>query len=131
MGREATTQRGQAAIAYCSTGVVGIGEGNVKNDQKSTYKSSMALTVNNLESEVWLMLVPMVAWGGLVTPIVPVAVTCADAWDISGDLDRGHRWMMIAEARLTEPAKRAAERKRFNILKDIVVVVVVKKERRG
>lgn len=38
--------------------------------------------------------------------------------------------MMIAEARLTEPAKRAAERKRFNILIDIVVVVVVKKERR-
>lgn len=44
---------------------------------------------------------------------------------------KDHRWMVIAETRLTEPAKRAAERKRFNILIDIVVVVVVKKERRG
>jgi hypothetical protein len=52
-------------------------EGKQRNEKKKTHKSSIELTDNNLESEVWLMAVPMVAWGGLVVPIVPEAVTWA------------------------------------------------------
>jgi hypothetical protein len=48
-----------------------------KKGWKWTHKSSIEFTDNNLESEVWLMAVPMVAWGGLVVPIVPEAVTWA------------------------------------------------------
>ena len=37
--------------------------------------TSTEFTVNNRAIEVWLIAVPMVAWGGFVGPCVPVAIT--------------------------------------------------------
>jgi hypothetical protein len=78
--------------------------------------------------EVWLIEVPIVAWGGLVTPIVPVAVTCALAWISAGFIKHDEEGssseggVKAGQRQRTEPAMSAAERKTFSIVVMCVIV---------
>lgn len=77
-----------------------------------TKHTSIELSEMRRAMDVWLTSVPMVAWGGLVVPIVPVAVTPAAKEDC---------------ALTEEPAARARRVRGIDIRNVWVVVVVLGK----